>query len=100
MVSKCANPTCSTPFRYLRGGRLFLVTVPHFFPQEHTSTPTPNQARTPEYFWLCEECSATMQVTLDKRGMVELAAVDSARRSQSLLTTESLIAAPVLARRY
>jgi len=25
MVSKCANPSCDNPFRYLREGKLFLV---------------------------------------------------------------------------
>ena len=27
MVSKCANPACSTPFHYLREGKIFKVEV-------------------------------------------------------------------------
>jgi hypothetical protein len=52
VVSKCANPDCSEEFRYLRQGKLFLL------------TPTPDvQAATAgghasmyERFWLCEQC--------------------------------------------
>jgi len=40
MITKCANPACSTVFRYLRGGKLFLFEVPQSMP-----TPVPPSPR-------------------------------------------------------
>jgi len=60
MVSKCANPDCSTPFRNLRTGKLIRV----------ESTPATTAVRTQlefgeplcvrraEFFWLCDACSS------------------------------------------
>ena len=28
MIAKCANPDCNVAFRYLRGGKLFLLDIP------------------------------------------------------------------------
>ena len=50
MLSKCANPSCSTPFRYLREGQLFR------FQSDRSNTRT-------EFFWLCSGCSETYKVT-------------------------------------
>ena len=66
MTAKCANPTCGTPFLYLRGGQLFLV---NFTAAQSKSGPA-SSARTQEYFWLCEDCSRTMHVTGGKGGSV------------------------------
>ena len=54
MVSKCANPLCSAPFRTLRKGRLVVL---------HLRQPVPRgtlaEADVKDFgpFWLCEECS-------------------------------------------
>ena len=66
MVSTCANPTCCKPFRYLRGGRLFLLEVAAL---EVTAEPL-NAAnpRKREYFWLCEQCAPTTTITTDHNG--------------------------------
>ncbi len=69
MITKCANPVCGTPFRYFRGGRLFLIDgscrVTNVLGEGPVSQRT---ARNPEYFWLCEQCCPTMAVDLDNNG--------------------------------
>jgi hypothetical protein len=54
MVSKCANPSCSAVFLYLRDGTIF-----HFVPRaaEHASD---GRISCPERFWLCSACAKTM----------------------------------------
>lgn len=57
MLSKCANPSCSTPLVYLREGKIFVM--------EHASKPKggpqgtspEKQASRLEHFWLCGACS-------------------------------------------
>lgn len=67
MVSKCANPSCSTPLIYLREGKLFVM--------EYVPEPKLNQQPGPskktvsnvEHFWLCGPCSAQMTLTYDRK---------------------------------
>jgi hypothetical protein len=66
MVSKCANPACSTIFRYLHEGRLFHLAVEYGAPEELASYETP----TLESFWLCTECSRKMTVIADPTGVL------------------------------
>jgi hypothetical protein len=78
MVAKCANPSCSKLFRYLRGGKLFLVETPPYF---ITSAALPRlqdeefKTRVPrsDYFWLCEKCAKSMTITPDQYGRVVIA---------------------------
>ena len=65
MVSKCANPSCSTPFLYLHEGRIFAV------------RPT-SPASGVERYWLCGSCAQTMTVVLQDDG-VSLRFLPSAR---------------------
>lgn len=60
MIAKCANPDCSVGFRYLRGGKLFLLHIPH--------NPLGEGTHRREYFWLCDQCSARMKVVINERG--------------------------------
>lgn len=63
MLAKCANPLCSVPFRYLESGGLFRL----------ESDPLDSfQTRTPEYFWLCRSCSATMTLRIDEANGVRI----------------------------
>ena len=55
MLSKCMNPICSTPFRYLRDGRLFHLEIP---------TPGTPAGRRLERFWLCAACSSMFTIVL------------------------------------
>ena len=61
MLSKCANPQCSTSLHYLRDGKVFQVEM---------SRPVPIDGRKPlrrvEHFWLCGPCSETQTLTYDQ----------------------------------
>lgn len=73
MLNKCANPACSATFRSLRDGRVFVIEL------------VPERQR--QYFWLCNFCSRTMTVIMDKEKgfqVVALPANASAVRSVSL----------------
>ncbi len=64
MVSKCANPACMAPFRYLHEGRIF--TVP--------AEPRAGTAPVVERYWLCSTCCDSMTLVL-QRGKVLLRAL-------------------------
>ncbi len=66
MLSKCANPACSTAFRYLHEGRLFYLAVASAAPE------TPDSPGTPifERFWLCDECSKKMRLVSTRTGVI------------------------------
>ena len=81
MVSKCANPTCSTPFHYLREGKIFRIEIEVTPPPTATAedsfelsngdkVPFLVSARKParkvEHFWLCGPCSQSMNLMFDK----------------------------------
>lgn len=70
MLQKCANPSCSTPFRSLREGKLFLAES--LF--REFATPASGSApkmRRREHFWLCEACSLQLTLRFDaQRGML------------------------------
>ena len=53
MVSKCANPLCSAPFRTLRKGRLVVL---HLRQPVLEGTSAEAEVKDFEPFWLCEEC--------------------------------------------
>jgi hypothetical protein len=69
MVSKCANPGCTTPFLYLHQGKLFRMESEVF---RINGTPADSglekkkPARRIEYFWLCDECARAMTLTFEK----------------------------------
>jgi hypothetical protein len=60
MLSKCANPSCSKQFIYLREGKLFVM--------EHTAKTRlklqgpvlAKPASRLEHFWLCGSCSESL----------------------------------------
>jgi hypothetical protein len=69
MVSKCANPGCSTPFLYLHEGKLFrfehdeeTVGGPSFGAELGSRKP----ARRIEFFWLCDRCAGRMTVVFER----------------------------------
>ncbi|HET7440021.1 MAG TPA: hypothetical protein VFJ47_01870 [Terriglobales bacterium] len=71
MVSRCANPACAAPFRYLHEGRLFQIerrldrtAADHSeFPDDPGSKRPASQV---EFFWLCKNCSLTMTLVFEK----------------------------------
>ncbi len=56
MLAKCSNPSCSAPFRYLQGGRLFRL--------EGDGAVRSGESSRVEYFWLCGSCSSRMTLHL------------------------------------
>jgi len=72
MLSKCANPECNTPFRYLREGKLFQIDVNGT--DVRPAGPKLVDKRLPrriEYFWLCGPCSAILTLVFQSgRGVV------------------------------
>ena len=64
MLHKCANPACSTPFRSLREGKLFLAET---FPTDLNShfDGTRRKIRRREHFWLCDACSCHYTLRFD-----------------------------------
>lgn len=69
MLSKCANPSCSTPLVYLREGKIFrMEQAPG--PQPLSGDQIP--ATRVEHFWLCGPCSAEMTVVYDRKSGVRV----------------------------
>jgi len=62
MLTKCSNPFCPVPFRYLEDGRLFRL--------ESDLATRPSKCNRVEYFWLCHRCSTTMMLSLREDGRV------------------------------
>ena len=77
MLAKCANPSCNTPFLYLREGRLYQMEVGELLPgalqPRHQSSPAEDRkpGRRLEFFWLCGRCSRRMSLAFQPgRGIV------------------------------
>ena len=67
MLSKCANPGCGTPFRYLREGQMFVAEWAN--EGDTCELVDPAGARNKrwgrrEMFWLCNSCSRTLTLTV------------------------------------
>jgi hypothetical protein len=56
MLAKCANPSCSRPFRYLHEGKLHRMEL-----ASDNSESGPKS----EWFWLCSHCSSRMTLRVD-----------------------------------
>jgi hypothetical protein len=72
MLSKCANPACFAPFRYLRDGKLFEIETQAG--KEDSGSPK-KPIRKVEYFWLCGECSPKLVVVKNNANRVEVKAI-------------------------
>jgi hypothetical protein len=70
MLSKCANPNCSAPFRYLHEGRLFRVARPARDDGNGNGSwkKVPQQL---EYFWLCDSCAGRMTLACGENGKIK-----------------------------
>jgi hypothetical protein len=82
MLSKCANPGCSTAFRYLREGKLFEIDNSTI---AIASADSKKPVHRVEFFWLCGPCSSELTVVKD--------------RDRGVVTVPLSKAAPVLVRR-
>ena len=71
MLSKCANPTCSTPLVYLREGKIFMMEQSAKLEVRPDRPVLIKAGNRVEHFWLCGPCSAEMTITYDPhRGVV------------------------------
>jgi hypothetical protein len=64
MMSKCANPSCSSVFRYLRDGKLFQVPA-GASPKLASDSDVPKTPARDEFFWLCGDCSRELTIIVD-----------------------------------
>jgi hypothetical protein len=64
MLSKCANPTCETTFRYLREGRLYVID-PREVLARHNRKCSSKSGQL-EYAWLCSSCSLYLTIQIDE----------------------------------
>lgn len=70
MLQKCANPVCTTPFRYLRNGKLFQVEIDRRGDIQISPVLRQGPVKT-EYFWLCDDCAVTVTIKFDaSRGLI------------------------------
>jgi hypothetical protein len=77
MLSKCANPSCSAQFIYLREGKLFVM--------EHSAKPRlklhgpvlAKPASRLEHFWLCGRCSESFTLIYQAEHGVQVVAKES-----------------------
>ena len=64
MLSKCANPTCRTLFRYLHEGKLYVIG-----PEEALARHKPRcstRSGQIEYAWLCSSCCLHLTIQIDE----------------------------------
>jgi hypothetical protein len=82
MVSKCANPDCSAPFRYFHTGKLFRVDTAVGLDRRRTLGQDAREdkpLRRLEFFWLCQDCAEKMTLIFDKESRVSVRRKDYAR---------------------
>ncbi|HUS18255.1 MAG TPA: hypothetical protein VMZ25_01275 [Terriglobales bacterium] len=68
MLSKCANPDCTTPLHYLREGKVFRVEK-----DGPVLVAGKKPASSVEHFWLCGPCSERSTLLYDAKNGVRLA---------------------------
>lgn len=78
MLSKCANPECSTTLLYLREGKVFKVESDASGP---ISISGKKQVRRVEHFWLCGKCSESQTLFFDKEYGIRVEAKPLVRRA-------------------
>jgi hypothetical protein len=68
MVSRCANPACLVPLRYLRDGRLFQFEVRSsgLAGFERENRRHGKGSRQIAHFWLCGHCAETLTLAFDE----------------------------------
>ena len=65
MLHKCANPACTTLFRWLSKGKLFQVEAPYLGGPAVSA----RKRRLPhriEHFWLCDTCASHLTLGFEK----------------------------------
>jgi hypothetical protein len=102
MLSKCANPACSNPFRRLSDGKLFQVeTETCLYPDGRHENGRKKPPHRLEYYWLCTQCAAFVTLAFDQNqgimtvplpkstGNQEVLAIDTGSRRESSRAEQS-----------
>lgn len=72
MLASCANPSCSSKFRYLHQGRLFVLDARRNRAATSDRINFAGQIDRRHYAWLCDECTAKFEVVLDAQDQIQL----------------------------
>lgn len=64
MLSKCANPTCRSLFRYLHEGKLYVI-GPREVLARHKPSCSAKSGQI-EYAWLCSSCCLHLTIQIDE----------------------------------
>lgn len=79
MLSKCANPTCSTTLHYLREGKVFKVERDaNLLLVDGRSKKAPRKI---EHYWLCGPCSETLTLVTQEDREVQVVRKPLIRRA-------------------
>lgn len=71
MLSKCANPSCTAPFRYLHEGKLFRVARRSKVGASKGNGYDGKPPEKLEYYWLCDSCASQMTITRADDGGIQ-----------------------------
>ena len=71
MLSKCANPECSTTLHYLREGKVFKMERDARLQGDESLRKQPKSV---EHFWLCGPCSESWTLIYDREFGIRVAA--------------------------
>jgi hypothetical protein len=68
MVSKCANPDCTAPFRYFHQGKLFRFETEAGLERRRAmgTDSDGKQMRRLEFYWLCQQCAPKLTLVSEK----------------------------------
>ena len=67
MLSKCANPSCSTPLIYLREGKIFAMKSDADALTRPEGPFLAKPAARVEHFWLCGPCCSQFTLVYNKK---------------------------------
>ncbi len=70
-LPKCANPACTTEFRWLAGGKFFRFRAePAPSHSKDEGAPSPLASHGVKHYWLCEHCSNALTLAFEKNQVV------------------------------
>jgi hypothetical protein len=83
VLSKCANPECSTPLIYLREGKIFMMDQNSHGQVRPEGPVLVKEKNRVEHFWLCGPCSAQLTIAYDREKGVKVVPKRRARRAMA-----------------
>ena len=86
MVSKCANPDCSTSFRYFHQGKLFRIETAIGTERRRAlgiGLEDKNLLKRLEFYWLCDSCAERFTLIFDRASGITVCPRDRSRAAAS-----------------